>query len=270
MAPRNHRRAAACVLRCAAVMYSVFHCDATPAVGFKTSGGALITNHEDIRVSYAISGGCSIDHAFKAAASSSGVVDDAIVFGGIYQACVLSYAAYLGASSGPVSARLHTIFLNRSVVASSVVFDIALADSPLVSGASNTFKRESPYHSRHRRRVIIGVRLPVCCAVRLQCIPYLILTPRLQSGSRLRGRPSSQTTRTFEFPTPSPPEAAASIVLSRRQPLVWSMIPSFLWASTKPACCPSPPTSGQAQARCRQPAKMWHQFLGQSYPVVLH
>ena len=134
------------MLLCAAVTYSVFYYDATPAVGFKTSGGALITNHEDIRVSYAISGGCSIDHAFKAAASSSGVVDDAIVFGGIYQACVLSFAAYFGASSGGVSATIaNPANQTRRVVASSVVFDIALADSPLVSGASNTFKRESPY-----------------------------------------------------------------------------------------------------------------------------
>ena len=129
-------------------MYSVFHCDATPAVGFKTSGGALITNHEDIRVSYAISGGCSIDHAFKAAASSSGVVDDSIVFVGIYQACVLSFAAYFGASSGTVLAAIANPALASQtlrVVASSVVFDIALADSPLVSGASNTFTRESRY-----------------------------------------------------------------------------------------------------------------------------
>ena len=133
------------MLLCAAVTYSVFHYDATPAVGFKTSGGALITNHEDIRVSYAISGGCSIDRTFKAAAL--GVVDDTIVFVGIYQACVLSFAAYFGASSGTVLAAIADPALapqTRRVVASSVVFDVALADSPLVAGASNTFKRESP------------------------------------------------------------------------------------------------------------------------------
>ena len=124
-------------------MYSVFHCDATPAVGFKTSGGALITNHEDIRVSYAITGGCSIDHAYKAAAS--GVVDDAIVLVGIYQACVLSFAAHFGASSGTVSATiLDPASQTRTVRASSVVFDAVLAAGPLVAGASNTFKRESP------------------------------------------------------------------------------------------------------------------------------
>ena len=125
-------------------MYSVFHCDATPAVGFKTSGGALITNHEDIRVSYAISGGCSIDHAFKAAAL--GVVDDTIVFVGIYQACVLSFTAYFGADSGTVSATsTDPASQTRRVVASSVVFDTVLAAGPLVAGASNAFTRESPY-----------------------------------------------------------------------------------------------------------------------------
>ena len=127
-------------------MYSVFHCDATPAVGFKTSGGALITNHEDIRVSYAISGGCSIDHAFKAAASSSGVVDDTIVLGGIYQACVLSFAAYFGASSGGVLATIaNPANQTRRVVAGSVVFDTSLANSPLVAGTAYAFTRESPY-----------------------------------------------------------------------------------------------------------------------------
>ena len=126
-------------------MHSVFHCDATPAVGFKTSGGALITNHEDIRVSYAITGGCSIDHTYKAATSSSGVVDDTIVLVGIYQACVLSFAAYFGASSGTVSATsADPASQTRRVVASSVVFDTVLAAGPLVAGASNTFKRESP------------------------------------------------------------------------------------------------------------------------------
>ena len=125
-------------------MYSVFNSDAAPAVGFKTSAGAIITNHEDIRVSYAISGGCSINHFFKAAAL--GVVDDTIVFVGIYQACVLSFTAYFGASSGTVSATsTDPASQTRRVVASSVVFDTALADSPLVAGTVYAFTRESPY-----------------------------------------------------------------------------------------------------------------------------
>ena len=124
-------------------MYSVFNSDAAPAVGFKTSGGALITNHEDIRVSYAISGGCTIDHALKAAAL--GVVDDSIVFVGIYQACVLSFTAYFGASSGNVSATSGNLAPEtRTVVASSVVFDTPLANSPLVAGTAYAFTRESP------------------------------------------------------------------------------------------------------------------------------
>jgi hypothetical protein len=125
-------------------MYAVFHYDATPAVGFQTSGGALITNHEGIRVSYAISGGCTIDHDLKAAAL--GVVDDSIVFVGIYQACVLSFTAYFGASSGDVSATSANLAPEtRRVVASSVVFDTSLADSPLVAGTAYAFTRESPY-----------------------------------------------------------------------------------------------------------------------------
>ena len=107
-------------------------------------GGATITNHEGIRVSYAIIGGCSIDHTFKAAAL--GVVDDTIVLVGIYQACVLSFAAYFGASSGTVSATIaNPANQTRTIVASSVVFDVALAVGPMVAGASNNFKRESPY-----------------------------------------------------------------------------------------------------------------------------
>ena len=101
-----------------------------------------------MRVDYAVSGGCTIDHNFKAATSSSGVVDDTIVFVGIYQACVLSFTAYFGASSGNVSATSGNLAQQtRTVRASSVVFDTnaALAAGPLVAGVSNTFKRESPY-----------------------------------------------------------------------------------------------------------------------------
>ena len=127
----------------------MFPFDANCAVQFKGSdginGSTTITAHDAMRVDYAVvSGGCSIDHAFKGAAL--GVVNDTIVLVGIYQACVLSFTAYFGASSGTVSAIIaNPANQTRRVVASSVVFDIALADSPLVSGASNTFKRESPY-----------------------------------------------------------------------------------------------------------------------------
>ena len=134
-------------------MYSVFNSDAAPAVGFKTSAGAIITNHEDIRVSYAITGGCSIDHTFKAAAL--GVVDDAIVLVGIYQACVLSFAAYFGASSGTVSATsLNPASQTRTVVAGSVVFGTALAAGPLVAGTAYAFTCEALLlmQARNRRR----------------------------------------------------------------------------------------------------------------------
>ena len=130
----------------------MFPFDAKCAVQFKSDefsffGDTTIAAHDAMRVDYAVlSGGCTIDHALKAAAL--GVVDDSIVFVGIYQACVLSFTAYFGAgeSSGEVSATMQNPGSEtRTVRASSVVFDIALADSPLVAGVSNTFKRESPY-----------------------------------------------------------------------------------------------------------------------------
>ena len=127
----------------------MFPFDADCAVQFKLSDGSTtITAHDAMRVDYAVSGGCTIDHNFKAATSSSGVVDDTIVFVGIYQACVLSFTAYFGASSGDVSATSANLASEtRTVRASSVVFDTyaALAAGPLVAGVSNTFKRESPY-----------------------------------------------------------------------------------------------------------------------------
>ena len=123
----------------------MFPFDADCAVQFKGSDGSTtITAHDAMRVDYAVvSGGCTL--STTSGAASSGVVSSSFTFNEVRASCVLSFSAYFGASSGTVSASINTIFLNRSVVASSVVFDIALADSPLVSGASNTFKRESPY-----------------------------------------------------------------------------------------------------------------------------
>ena len=123
----------------------MFPFDADCAVQFKGSDGSTtITAHDTMRVDYAVvSGGCTLSNTSGAALA--GVVSSSFTFNEVRASCVLSFAAYFGASSGTVSASINTIFLNRSVVASSVVFDIALADSPLVSGASNTFKRESPY-----------------------------------------------------------------------------------------------------------------------------
>ena len=125
----------------------MFPFDADCAVQFKLSDGSTtITAHDAMRVDYAVSGGCTIDHDFKAATSSSGVVDDSIVFVGIYQACVLSFTAYFGADSGTVSATsTDPASQSRRVVASSVVFDTSLADSPLVAGTAYAFTRESPY-----------------------------------------------------------------------------------------------------------------------------
>ena len=150
----------------------MFPFDADCAVEFKRSDGSTtITAHDAMRVVYAVSGGCTIDHNFKAASSSSGVVDDTIVFVGIYQACVLSFTAYFGASPDTtVSATSANLASEtRTVVASSVVFGTgtALAAGPLVAGVSNTFTREFPILSRLRHCAIIGARPPVCCSARL-------------------------------------------------------------------------------------------------------
>jgi hypothetical protein len=123
-----------------------FPFDADCAVQFKGSDGSTtITAHDLMRVDYAVvNGGCTL--STTSGAASSGVVSSSFTFNEVRSSCVLSFAAYFGASSGGVSATIaNPANQMRRVVASSVVFDIALADSPLVSGASNTFKRESPY-----------------------------------------------------------------------------------------------------------------------------
>ena len=124
----------------------MFSFDANCAVQFKRSDGSTtITAHDAMRVDYAVvSGGCALSNTTGAA--SSGVVSSSFTFNEVRASCVLSFTAYFGASSGTVSATSANLASQtRTVVASSVVFDIALADSPLVSGALNTFKRESPH-----------------------------------------------------------------------------------------------------------------------------
>ena len=132
----------------------MFPFDADCAVEFKGSDGSTtITAHDAMRVVYTVSGGCTIDHNFKAATSSSGVVDDTIVFVGIYQACVLSFTAYFGASSGTVSATIaNSASQTRRVVAGSVVFGTALAASPLVAGTAYAFTCEALLLMQARNR----------------------------------------------------------------------------------------------------------------------
>jgi hypothetical protein len=137
------------VLRCAAVTYFVFYYDATPAVGFKTSGGALITNHEGIRVKYAISGGCSIDHDFKAAASSSGVVDDNIVFNNFVGSCQCSFSAFFGATEGSVvpSTQTNAPVVSRTLIAHSMEFSTSLSNGPLTGGDEYPFAGDGAFLS---------------------------------------------------------------------------------------------------------------------------
>ena len=124
----------------------MFPFDADCAVQFKRSDGSTtITAHDDMRVDYAVvSGGCFL--STSSGAASSGVVSSSVAFTGIYQSCEVSFTAYFGASPGTDSATMaNPASQTRMVRASSVVFDIALAGSPLVAGASNTFKREFQY-----------------------------------------------------------------------------------------------------------------------------
>ena len=124
----------------------MFPFDANGAVQFKRSGGSTtITAHDAMRVDYAVvSGGCTIDHNFKLATSDSGVVDDTIVFVGIYQACVVSFTAKFGADSGIVAATItNPASQTRTVVASSVVFGTELAAGPLVAGTAYSFTCEA-------------------------------------------------------------------------------------------------------------------------------
>jgi hypothetical protein len=97
-----------------------------------------------MRVVYAVvSGGCAL--STSPGQPASGVVSSSFTFNEVRQACVLSFTAYFGAGSGTVSATSADLASQtRRVVASSVVFDAVLAAGPLVAGASNTFKRESP------------------------------------------------------------------------------------------------------------------------------
>ena len=138
------------MLLCAAVTYSVFLYDATPAVGFKTSGGARITNHEGIRVSYAITGGCSIDHTFKAAASSSGVVSDNIVFNDFVGSCQCSFTAFFGASEGSEnvsSTQTNAPVVSRTLIAHNMHFNTSLSSGPLTGGAEYSFAGDGAFLS---------------------------------------------------------------------------------------------------------------------------
>jgi hypothetical protein len=125
----------------------MFPFDASFAVQFKAANGSTaITAHDyGMPVVYTVvSGGCTLSTAFGFA--SSGVVSSSFTFNEVRESCVLSFTAYFGSSSGTVSASIaNPASQTRTIVASSVVFDIALAVGPLVAGASNNFKRKSPY-----------------------------------------------------------------------------------------------------------------------------
>ena len=122
----------------------MFPFDAHCAVEFKGSDGSTtITAHDAMRVDYAVvSGGCTLSNTSGAA--SSGVVSSSFTFNEVRASCVVSFTAYFGASSGTVAATIaNPANQTRRVVASSVVFGTALADSPLVAGTAYAFTCEA-------------------------------------------------------------------------------------------------------------------------------
>ena len=132
----------------------MFPFDADCAVQFKQSDGSTtITAHDAMRVDYAVvSGGCTTLSTATGAATN-GVVSSSFTFNEARASCVLSFTAYFGASSGTVAATIaNPANQTRRVVASSVVFGTALADSPLVAGTAYAFTCEALLLMQARNR----------------------------------------------------------------------------------------------------------------------
>ena len=123
----------------------MFPFDASSAVQFKeSSASTTITAHDAMRVVNAVvRGGCTTLSTATGAATN-GVVSSSFTFNEVRASCVLSFTAYFGASPDTVSATIaNPESQTRRVVASSVVFDTALADSPLVAGTAYAFTCEA-------------------------------------------------------------------------------------------------------------------------------
>ena len=75
-------------------------------------------------------------------------------------------------------------------------------------------------------------------------------------------QPQSLLTTPCELITPSLAEAAPCQPPAEQlhPALSAAVLPSM--KSVHPACCPSPPTSGRALARCQRPAQIWHPRRG--------
>ena len=127
----------------------MFPFDADCAVQFKQSDGSTtITAHGAMRVDYAVvSGGCTLSTATGAA--TNGVVSSSFTFNEARASCVLSFAAYFGASPDTTVSATNTngnlAQQTRTVVASSVVFGTALAAGPLVAGTAYPFTCEAQF-----------------------------------------------------------------------------------------------------------------------------
>ena len=123
----------------------MFPFDADCAVQFKQSDGSTtITDHDAMRVDYAVvSGGCTL--STSSGAASSGVVSSTFKFNQVRASCVLSFTAYFGTEGTDSATMQNPGSVTRTVVASSVVFGTELAASPLVAGTAYPFTCEAQF-----------------------------------------------------------------------------------------------------------------------------
>ena len=144
---------------------SCFRVDSVCAVKFKNTAGAVITSHDDMRVEYGVSGGCTRSPV-SAAVSSGVVAQTGFVIDGHVGDCGFTFTALFGASTGSIaSTNTQPSPISRTVIANDVVFDPALSAAALIAGAPQSFTRApsptpsggprfSSPHTAHKKRYI--------------------------------------------------------------------------------------------------------------------
>ena len=122
----------------------MFPFDADCAVQFKQSDGSTtITDHDAMRVDYAVvSGGCTLSTTTGAA--SSGVVSSSFTFNEVRASCEVSFTAYFGTTGTDSATMQNPGSVTRTVRANSVVFGTnELVASPWVAGTAYAFTCEA-------------------------------------------------------------------------------------------------------------------------------
>ena len=121
----------------------MFPFDADCAVQFKQSDGSTtITDHDAMRVDYAVvSGGCTLS---SSGAASSGVVSSTFKFNQVRASCEVSFTAYFGTTGTDSATMQNPGSVTRTVRANSVVFGTnELVASPWVAGTAYAFTCEA-------------------------------------------------------------------------------------------------------------------------------